>query len=424
MVRLKNTKVINSYEKGPIRRSLFSNGAVTLFHEFKGLQSASVSLYFLVGSVNESPDEYGITHVIEHMLFKEGGKSNLVKELEYLGAHINAYTYKEYVCFEMGCLATKLDEFLPKFLSLFLNPVFDEKELTIEKQVILQELKDELDDHEAVGYEFIMQKNFDDDLGHSIGGTISKVKNFNSKKLLDFYFRFFTTERMILSVVSGKKCSKLEHFLENEMNQHDRFVKNKNPFRLGHSKQFGNLKHFKSTIKKHMESPILFYSFSGPSLENEYYYDLVVLDELLCEGLSSKFFYELREKHGLLYAMGSSINSFIKTGSYMLVFNTSDENLSKLRKKVKEILFYYKENEFLEEEVDAIKSRVNDSWQGHFDSLFARNEFIATVEMYQTEKYSITYQNNLVNRVTPQRIKKLVNKMLENGHTELVMLPK
>ena len=432
MLKLLETKTISTYEKGPIRRSLFSNGAVTLFHQFNGLQSACVNLYFLVGAMHEKPSEYGIAHVIEHMLFKEGGESHIVKELEFAGANINAYTYKEYMCFEMDCLADKLDEFLPKFLKLFLNPVFDSDELEVEKKVVIQELKEDLDDHENVGFEYIMRKNLPADLGHGIGGKINNVQRFNSKKLFDFYHRHFTADRMILSVASGKKCNQLEKFLLHAMDlnslvcsqQGKKFQQSKRPHRLGHTNRFGDVAHFKSTIRRKMESPILFYSFTGMSMEHEYYYDLVILDELLCEGLSSKFFLELREKHGLIYGMGSTINSFVKNGNYVLIFNTAKENLKKVKTRVREILEYYKENEFCSDEVEAIKERVNNSWQGHFDHLGNRNEFIASVEIYQTKRYSIKYQHQLVERVTPKRLQRLIRKMLKEGLTELIMLPK
>jgi predicted Zn-dependent peptidase len=423
VVELIQTEKIKSYEKGPIRRSLFSNGAVTLFHQFRGLQSATVNLYFLVGSMHERPQEYGITHVIEHMLFKEGGKSQIVKELEFEGAEINAYTYKEYVCFELDCLASKLDLFIPKFLKLFLNPVFDKNELKLEKQVVVQELKEDLDDHETVGYEYIMKKNFDPDLGHSIGGTISNVKRFTQEDLFAFYYKYFTADRMILSVASGLPCSKLEKYLQNAMTE-KRFHKKRKAKRLGYCSRFSDLEHFRSTIRRKMESPILFYSLNSVSLESQYYYDLVILDELLFEGLSSKFFVELREKSGLLYGMGSSINSFVKTGNYMMVFNGALKNMDLVKKKVKSILQYYAENEFDAEEVEAIKRRVNDSWQTHFDDLSARNEYMASIEIYQTGKFSITHQEKLVERVTPKRLKWLVNKMLKLGMTELLMLPK
>ena len=432
MLKILETSNISTYEKGPIRRSLFTNGAVTLFHEFKGLQSASVKLYFLVGSMHESPREYGIAHVIEHMLFKEGEQSNIVKELEFAGAEINAYTYKEYMCFEMDCLADQIDGLLPKFLSLFLNPVFNPKELEVEKKVVVQELKEDLDDHESIGFEYIMKKNLPSDIGHAIGGTISNVKRFSSKKLFEFYHRFFTPDRMILSVTSGRACSKLEDHLQSAMQKYyqmysQKSVKSskiKSPYRLGHKNSFGKINHFKSTIRRKMESPVLFYSLTGMSLEHDYYYDLVILDELLCEGLSSKFFIELREKSGLIYAMGSSINSFVKNGNYILIFNTAFKNLKTVKSKVKSMLEYYAENEMSIDEVEAIKQRVNNSWQGHFDQLDQRNEFIASVEIYQTKHFSIEHQRELVSRVTPKRLRYLLSKMLKQGYTELTMLPK
>ena len=117
MTKIKSTEINKTFEKGPVRRSLFSNGAVSLFHQFKGMESACANLYILAGSIFESPEEHGIAHVIEHMLFKEEKTNSVVREMEKEGAQINAYTYKEYVCFELECASTKLESFLPKFLS-------------------------------------------------------------------------------------------------------------------------------------------------------------------------------------------------------------------------------------------------------------------------------------------------------------------
>ncbi len=126
-VTLKETQILKSFEKGPVRRSLFDNGAVSLYHHFKGMESACANLYFLAGSIFESESEEGIAHVIEHMLFKDEGSNDLVKELEREGAQVNAYTYKEYVCFELDCPSELLPRFLPKFLSLFLSPILQGK---------------------------------------------------------------------------------------------------------------------------------------------------------------------------------------------------------------------------------------------------------------------------------------------------------
>jgi predicted Zn-dependent peptidase len=413
------TKIINDFEKGPIRRSLFDNGAVSLFHQMKGVSSGVVNLYFLAGSIFEKESEYGIAHVIEHMLFKEGGKSNLVAELEFFGAEINAYTYKEYVCFEMTCLATKLEQFLPMFLNLFLNPVFDLNELRIEKNVVVQELKEDKDDHETEAIEYLFKKNFDNKLGHSIGGSITNVKSFKKIELEKYYNKFFTANRMILSVTSGQKFNKLENILHDSM----RPSSSKKIVRLGSFSKYGQMNHFKVKLKRKMENSIVMFSFDGVSLQNKFYYDLMILDEILFEGLSSVFFKLLREQSGLVYGLGSSINSFVKTGNYVMVFNTQTKNISKLKNIVMNTLEKLSVEDIDNKLVDGIVDRVIGSWEMSFDDPGERCEYIALEEIYNTNKYSIEDMKLELKKVSSKRIKKLLNKILKNGFSELMLGP-
>lgn len=419
MIKIKSSKIIKNFEKGPIRRSLFDNGAVTLFHHVKGVSSGVVNLYFLAGSIFETEEEYGIAHVIEHMLFKEGGKTELIKELEFHGAEINAYTSKEYICFEMHALSSKLEEFLPKFLQLFLNPLFDINELTLEKNVVVQELKEDKDDHEVNGLEYIFKNNFDAKLGHSIGGSVSSVKKFKKETLEKYYQRFLTPNRMILSVASGKKLDSLETILQREMLPVK--TKVKAPFRLGQSDKIGKLNHFKNHLSRKMENNILMFSFNGVSLQSRYFYELLVLDELLFAGLSSKLFTLLREELGLVYGLGSAINSFVKTGNYIMIFNTSPKNTLLVKNEVLGLLDYYCENLFDAVEVKGIIERIKNSWQMSFDSAIERCEYIAMEEIYGTYNYSIEKMNQEISQVSNKSINKFMKKIFRNEFSELVL---
>lgn len=421
MVKLKSSKNIKEFEKGPLRRSLFTNGAVSLFHEMKHVHSAVVNLYFLAGSVFESEKEYGIAHVIEHMLFKEGGKSELVKELEFHGASINAYTYKEYVCFEMYCLSTKVEEFLPKFLTLFLNPLFNLKELILEKNVISQEIKEDKDDHQTEGFEYIFSKNFNKKIGHSIGGSIKSVKSFKKSDLEKYYNKYFAPNRLILSVSSGSKLNKLEDILLDVFNQSSRMERVLKPFRLGHADKICKVNHFKTKLKRKTESSILMLSFAGVTLESRYFYDLLILDELLFEGLSSKFFVLLREELGLIYGLGSSINSFVRDGNYVMVFNTSKKNIKAVKDAALSFLDKFSKETFKEQEVRAVVDRVISGWKMSFDDPQERCEYFAMEEIYGTYNYSIRKMENELQKVNSKSIKQLLNKILKYGHSELVI---
>jgi predicted Zn-dependent peptidase len=149
-----STNIIHNFEKGPITRSLFRNGATLLFHHAVGFSGARVNINFIAGSMFEKKEERGLAHLIEHLVFKET-ETNYLKELEFEGAEINAYTYKENVCFEMSLLADKLEIFLPKFIQLVGSLNFSDEQFRKEKEIVIQEIKEDLDDHESMGFEYL-----------------------------------------------------------------------------------------------------------------------------------------------------------------------------------------------------------------------------------------------------------------------------
>lgn len=422
MIKLVKSTNILDYEKGPIRRSLFSNGAVSMFHQFKGMNSAVVNLYFLAGSVFENEKQHGIAHVIEHMLFKEKKHGNLLKELEQKGASVNAYTYKEYVCFEMECLGSRVKEFLPLFLNLFFNPVFDEKDLKTEKRVVIQEIKEDKDDHETEGLEILFDRHFDRKLGHSIAGTIKNVNSFTTKDLNQFYKKYFVADRMVLSVVSGKKCDQLENILIDHMPK--RMVQKNLPFRLKPIQKQSKVKHFNSYLKRKMENCVVYYGLDGLSLEHSDYYTLMILDDLLFEGLTSKFFLLLREKLGIIYGLGSSINSFAKTGNYVMVFNTQKKYLDVLDENIIDLLEFYLDNPFSDAEIKFSKSRILDAMEMGADDMEQRCEFMALEELYQTHDYSSESLKKKLSVIESKTIMTLLKKLTKNGITRLVLGPK
>ena len=424
MTKLASTQTIKSFEKGPVRRSLFRNGAVSLFHQFKGMESACVHLYFLAGSIFESPKEEGLAHVIEHMLFKEESSSSLVQKMESEGAQINAYTYKEHVCFELECAAVLLSKFLPDFLSLFLSPVFRAKDLALEKKVVLQELREDKDDHETEGIEYLFKKNFPRKLGHSIGGSVGNVRSFSVKDLEAFYRKYYRPERMVLSVVGGKRFEQLESIVEEAFSRDskkERFDCARAPMRLTPMQRFSRLKHVRAKLKRSMESSILFYAFDGASIFHPDYYNYLVLDEYLLGGMSSKLFLELRERNAYVYGLGSALNSYAAAGSYMMIFHTLKKNLPKVREKVDAVLKELLQNGFLEEEVEAIKQRIGLGWRLSFDDLVERNEYLAEIELLGERDFALGRQIERLELVTSKSLQSLVKKILSRDFSVLTM---
>ena len=269
----------------------------------------------------------------------------------------------------------------------------------------------------------MFQKNFDSKIGHSIGGSIKNVKTFKKSDLESFYNKYFTANRMILSITSGKAFKNLEQIFDCSMNNSNKKIKTNKLFRLGSTSRFGKMNHFRMKLRRKMENSIVMFSFDGVSLENKSYYDLMILDEILFEGLSSVFFKLLREESGLVYGLGSSINSFVNTGNYVMVFNTQTKNIKTLKAIILSTLKQLSVLEIDTDLVEGIVQRVIGNWEMSFDSASERCEYIALEEIYNTNKYSIKKMKLELSLVTNKRIKKLINRMIKNGHSELILGP-
>lgn len=419
-ITILETKKHDDFEKGPLRRSLFSNGAVSLFHQVPGRVGATVNLYFVVGSQDEKKEEYGICHLLEHMMFKEGGEQKIVRYLEMNGADLNAYTYKEYVCFELNCLSKKLSEFLPLFLDLFLHPHFNIEDFELEKKVVIQELKEDADDHYNFGHEYLIEKIYAEDLGHPLGGTVKSVEAITYQKLEAFYKKFFTPERLVLTVVAGGAFKKLENILLTSFKKYNLNTKQR-PYRLKAKSLIAPIKSFKKTLVRKVENPILYMGMAAPSLESDYYYDFVVLDDILCQGLTSRLFLELREKEALVYGLDSDFSSFLKCGHFVMTFQPPREKLKRVRKKVMSVLNEYATLGIEEEIIRRSKERIMDFWDYAFDDMSERADFLSMQEIYAFDHFGVAPQLGKLAKVTSARIQKVLKMSLEKYYFELLI---
>lgn len=419
-IKILESKKHNDFEKGPLRRSLFSNGATSLFHQVKGRAGATVSLYFIVGSQDEKENEYGISHLLEHMMFKEGGEQKIVRYLETHGADINAYTYKEYICFELSCLSKKLPEFLPLFLELFLHPHFNESDFNLEKQVVMQEIREDEDDHDSFGYEYIIKNIYPKEIGHPIAGTEKSVSKIDFDHLMKYYKKHFSPEKMILTVTSGDSFLKLEKILLNVFQKYN-LSKIKKPIRLKPKSVISPIKTFRKTLTRKVENPILFMGFQAPSLESDFYYDFVVLQDILCQGLSSRLYIELREKEALVYGLESDFASFLKYGHFVMTFHPPKDKLFLVRKKVMSVLQEYAFEGIDDELIQKSKERIVEFWDYAFDDMGERADFLAMQEIYGFKNFSIKPQLKKLSQVTSRRIQKKLKTCLEKNYFELLI---
>lgn len=417
--------ILDHFEKGKITKTIYENGAVFLHHRTPKIRSAFVTVTFLVGSRDEvrssSKDESGLAHLLEHMIFKGGSVikgSELLTLMESMGAEINAFTTKETISFELNCLNTDLKKIFPLFLDLILSPRFDQTEFEREKNVVLQEIREERDDYELEAEERLFEKCFDYDLGHPITGSLKSVSEFKPKHLMKFYEHHFVPPKMVITVVGDVVVHPFQETLSKLFSKFNLKKKSK-PFRKKRETGFGKINHFSMKLKRGSENPYLFLTLKGFPFDSQYKGEALLLNHYLSEGMSSRFFKALRDEEGLVYGISSYLNSFIDNGSLVISFTAQPKNLIKVKDKIRDIFGDIAINGISEEKLMVCKKQLMTSFLMAFDDTEEINQHMSRGEIYRGRILSLKEIDAMINNCGTERIKFVTQELLKDGFSQL-----
>src|SRR3954454_2788450 len=295
-----------------IRRQKLPNGLTVITEQMQHIRSASIGIWLETGSRDEAPEWNGISHFIEHMVFK-GTKhrtaEEIARQVDSIGGNMDAFTAKECICFNVKILDEHLPIAMDILSDLVLNPVFAAKDIVRERGVILEEIKMDEDSPDYLVHEIFTQ-NFwkDHPLGKPILGTKETVRRFEQQTLFDYYGSFFYPGNMLISAAGSLN--------------HDQFVDLvRQKFELLKPKQNGFKQIAPQTFskivtrnKKSLEQVQICMGVPALQIADERRYAAYVLNTLLGGGMSSRLFQNIRENQGLCYAIYSDLNSYRDTG--------------------------------------------------------------------------------------------------------------
>jgi predicted Zn-dependent peptidase len=294
-----------------------------------------------IGSRDEKPDQAGLAHFWEHMAFK--GTHNrkayhIINSLEAVGGELNAYTTKEKICFYASVLDSYFEKAIDLLTDITFNSVFPEKQLEVERGVILEEMSMYLDSPEdAIQDEFDAVVFPDHALGVNILGTIESVKSFKREDFQRFIEENLDTEKIIVSIVGNLEFKKVvrvvEKFLKDIPLKRTARIRS-SPIEYTATKQILE----KNNNQAHV-------AIGRPSFDLNHpnrlpFFALVNL--LGGPAMNSRFNLSLREKHGLVYQIEASFTSYFDTGMFAIFFGTDPQNLNKTLKLVDKELFNLK----------------------------------------------------------------------------------
>lgn len=363
-----------------VRRTVLPNGLSIVTEEMNHLRSVSTGIWIRTGSRHEDAEVNGISHFVEHMVFKgtdSRSAEDIARQVDSIGGNLDAFTAKETICFNIKVLDEHLPIAMDILSDLVLNPVFKDDDITKERGVILEEIKMDEDNPDYLVHELFVQ-NFwkGHPLGRPILGTKETVRKFEQRVLFDYYGARFLPGNMIISAAGNLKhedfvelvCQKFEHMQPLASVMSDVPPKAQPKIVLRN--------------KKSLEQVQICIGVPSYSISHQNRYSSFVMNTLLGGGMSSRLFQNIREKQGLAYSIYSELNPYRDTGCLMVYAGTSRDSAVKVVSSIVDEFRTLKRSPVDEEELQRAKAQLKGSLMLSLESSTARMSNLARQEMY------------------------------------------
>lgn len=289
-------------------------------------ETVSLGIWIKTGSAYEDEKINGISHFLEHMVFK-GTKNRtslqISEEIENVGGQNNAYTSREFTAFYAKMLKDDTELALDVISDLILNPTFPEEELVKEREVVVQEIKQTIDSPDDIIFDYFQGKAFPDlPLGRSILGPAEKVRSFDGQALQNYLKTNYAAENIVVCAVGNLEHEKFVEMCRQRLSGLQPDVS----FTAQPQKYVGGF----YVEKRDIEQTHVVLGFEGFDYNSDHYYPAMIFSTLFGGGMSSRLFQEIREKLGLVYTVYGFANSHTQTGISGIYAGTTADELQKL----------------------------------------------------------------------------------------------
>ena len=404
-------------------KTTLENGVRVITETIPSVRSISVGVWIFAGSRDEAPAESGISHFIEHMVFKGTDKRrmhHIAQRMEAVGGYLNAFTSKEYTCYYARALDEHLERSIDTVCDLVLSPNFPEKELEKEKDVVLEEMKMYEDNPEDLIFDKFEAVIYDHhELGRPIIGYPETVTAFSRDQLVNYIENKYAPNRIVLAVAGNARHEDVVKFA-----------------RKAFSAAARGRKSFHRTpangyVPQHLEEskPIqqahLVLGTRGLGIQSEDRVVLSVLNTILGGGMSSRLNQNIREKYGYCYNVYSFLNMHSDTGDFGVYMGTDANKIDRAKKLIFRELEKLVEKPVSRRTLSQAKSQVKGSVMLGLESMSNRMMRIGRQELYFERYITLDEINQDVDAVTEADVQRLAGELFDrDAFSTVALLPK
>jgi len=388
------------------KKTIFDNGLCVVTESIPHVKSVSLGIWVNIGSRDEKDSEAGLSHFLEHMLFKGTSTRSaldIAKEFDQVGGMANAFTSKENTCFHARVMSGHLARLTDLLADIFLNSTLASEDIDRERQVILQEIS-MVEDTPDENVHVLFNQNFwsGDPLGRSVLGMVETVGGFEREDLTQYLKRFYLPSKIVIAAAGDL--------------EHDSFLDLIRPFFEALPSTEDGLVRIPPEVReatcithKNLEQVHLCLGTPFTTTVDEKRYAGAVLNTLLGGNMSSRLFQEVRENRGLAYSIYSFISNYADAGLLGIYAGVSPEQATEAIELIVAELKKIKRGEVSESEIRSAQEYLKGGIVLSLDNIDNLMIHLAKNEITFGER--ITYESILtaIDKVTLEQIVELVN---------------
>ncbi len=390
------------------RKTVLSNGIKVITEEIPYLKSVSIGIWVTTGSRDEAPSENGISHFIEHLLFKGTERRTayeIAREIDSVGGTLNAFTGREYTCFYAKVIDKNLPLAIDLLSDIFLHSVMDEKEIEKERMVILQEIKMVEDTPDDYIHELFNQICWGDHpLGFPIYGTSERVQSFRRDQIIQFFQENYQPNRTIICAAGNLRHQEVVDQVEVSFGQ----IPKSNKTRERKKAESISKTHI---WKRDLEQVHFCLGTRGLRYNHSRRFASYTLNTILGGGMSSRLFQEIRENRGLAYSVYSYLPAYFDTGLMVVYAGTSEESFQKVVDLILKEFVYLKTKPFKNRELETAKEQLKGNLLLSLESSDSLMTRLAKNEIYFESYLPVEAVLKGIDEVKEEEVRELANEI-------------
>ena len=405
-----------------IRKTVLPNGLQVLTESMPHMRSVAMGAWINSGSRDEPAEENGLSHFVEHMVFKgttSRSAQDIAREVDSIGGNLDAFTGKEAVCFNIKVLDENTAPALDVLSDLVLHPKFSTADLEREQGVILEEIKMDEDNPDYLVHETFTQ-NFwrNHPLGRPILGTVKTVSSFNQDTVFSHHQRRFTPQNMVFSAAGHLEHDHIVAMIADKFGA----LPSSPESTIKADKPPVTTPHITLKKKRSLEQVQMCLGMPAPPINSPDRFALYMLNSMLGGGMSSRLFESIRENEGLAYSIYSELSPFRDAGSLSVYAGMSLDKSQRVLQLTLVELGRLKGEPVAAAELKRAKDQMKSNMVLGLESSGSRMNNLARQQMSYGRFIAIDEVLTEIDRVTPADIQRLANELFRPEAMALTLL--